>query len=102
MKFPEEFDYWGGLNDLSRTIKVDRSTIGYWKRTDKVAKKHEKAVMQAVYKLREERASTEAIMDKVRAKPQVPPPPAPAPTPDKVRLSDIVDMIADYMRERGL
>lgn len=97
MKFPEEFDYWGGLNDLSRTIKMDRSTVGYWKRTDKVPRKHEKAVMQAVYKLREERAPTEAIMDKVRAKPQVP-----EPSPDKVRLSDIVDMIADYMRERGL
>ena len=99
MKFPDEFDYWGGLNDLARTIKVDRSTVGYWKRTNKVSKKHEKAVMQAVYKLREERARTEAIMDTVRAKPQVPPPP---PLPDKVRLSDIVDMIADYMRERGL
>ena len=90
MKFPEEFDYWGGLNDLSRTIKVDRSTVGYWKRTNKVSRKHEKAVMQAVYKLREQ----------MNAAPE--PEPKPLPSPDKVRLSDIVDMIADYMRERGL
>lgn len=101
MKFPEEFDYWGGLNDLSRTIKVDRSTVGYWKRTNKVSRKHEKAVMQALHKLRSERASTEAIMDKVRAAPPKPEP-KPLPPPNKVRLSDIVDMIADYMRERGL
>ena len=97
MKFPAEFEYWGGLNDLARAIKADRSTVGYWRRTDKIPKKHEKAVMQAVHKLREERASTEAIMDEVRAKPQVQVPP-----PAKVRLSDIVDMIADYMRERGM
>lgn len=101
MKFPEEFDYWGGLNDLSRTIKVDRSTVGYWKRTNKVSRKHEKAVMQALHKLREERAGTEAIMDTVRAAPPKPEP-KPLPPPNKVRLSDIVDMIADYMRERGL
>lgn len=97
MKFPAEFEYWGGLNDLARTIKADRSTVGYWRRTDKIPKKHEKAVMQAVHKLREERASTEAIMDEVRAKPQ-----PQVPAPNKVRLSDIVDMIADYMRERGM
>ena len=97
MKFPAEFDYYGGLNDLARTIKADRSTVGYWKRTNKVPKKREKDVLQAVHKLREERASTEAIMDEVRAKPQPQVPP-----PNKVRLSDIVDMIADYMRERGM
>lgn len=97
MKFPAEFEYWGGLNDLARTIKTDRSTVGYWRRTDKIPKKREKDVMQAVHKLREERASTEAIMDEVRAQTQVPPP-----SPSKVRLSDIVDMIADYMRERGM
>lgn len=97
MKFPAEFEYWGGLNDLARAIKADRSTVGYWRRTDKIPKKHEKAVMQAVHKLREERASTEAIMDEVRAKPQPQVPP-----PSKVRLSDIADMIADYMRERGM
>ena len=90
MKFPEEFDYWGGLNDLSRTIKVDRSTVGYWKRTNKVSRKHEKAVMQALHKLREQ----------MNAAPE--PEPKPLPPTDKVRLSDIVDMIADYMRERGL
>ena len=97
MKFPAEFDYYGGLNDLARTIKADRSTVGYWRRTDKIPRKREKDVMQAVNKLREERASTEAIMDEVRAKPQPQVPP-----PSKVRLSDIVDMIADYMRERGM
>ena len=97
MKFPAEFEYWGGLNDLARTIKADRSTVGYWRRTDKIPKKREKDVLQAVHKLREERASTEAIMDEVRAKPQPQVPP-----PNKVRLSDIVDMIADYMRERGM
>ena len=95
MKFPAEFDYYGGLNDLARAIKADRSTVGYWKRTNKVPRKREKSVMDAVYKLRSERASTEAIMDEVRAQTQVPP-------PSKVRLSDIVDMIADYMRERGM
>lgn len=97
MKFPAEFEYWGGLNDLARTIKADRSTVAYWRRTDKIPKKREKDVMQAVYKLRSERASTEAIMDEVRAKPQPQVPP-----PAKVRMSDIVDMIADYMRERGM
>lgn len=97
MKFPAEFEYWGGLNDLARTIKADRSTVAYWRRTDKIPKKREKDVMQAVHKLREERASTEAIMDEVRAKPQPQVPP-----PAKVLLSDIVDMIADYMRERGM
>lgn len=104
MKFPAEFDYYGGLNDLARAIKADRSTVGYWRRTDKIPKKREKDVLQAVNKLRSERASTEAIMDEVRAKPQpqVPPPPLPPPPPNKVRLSDIVDMIADYMRERGM
>ena len=98
MKFPAEFDYYGGLNDLARAIKADRSTVGYWKRTNKVPRKREKDVLQAVHKLREERASTEAIMDEVRAKPQV----QPEPTIARVRLSDIVDMIADYMRERGM
>lgn len=97
MKFPAEFDYYGGLNDLARAIKADRSTVGYWRRTDKIPKKREKEVLQVVHKLREERASTEAIMDEVRAKPQPQVPP-----PSKVRLSDIVDMIADYMRERGM
>ena len=101
MKFPAEFEYWGGLNDLARTIKADRSTVAYWRRTDKIPKKREKDVMQAVHKLRSERASTEAIMDEVRAKPQPQPQPQ-VPAPNKVRLSDIVDMIADYMRERGM
>ena len=100
MKFPEDFKYYGGLNDLSRAIKVDRSTVGYWRRSDKVSRKHEKAVMQAVYKLRSERAETEKIMDRVRTK--LPPVAEPEPVIEKVRLSDIVDMIADYMRERGL
>lgn len=100
MKFPEDFKYYGGLNDLSRAIKVDRSTVGYWKRADKVSRKHEKAVMQAVYKLRSERAETEKIMDRVRT--ELPPVAEPEPVIEKVRLSDIVDMIADYMRERGL
>lgn len=82
MKFPKEFDYHGGAVALADALGTEPHRIRNWKRQGKVPG---------------------AWQDRVLAQVQARKPSAePKPTVERVRLSDIVVMIADYMRERGM
>lgn len=83
MKFPKEFDYYGGSIALAEMLDVEPGRVRNWKRNDKVAEKFESHVREAVRRLNA-------------------PQPEPAPAPTQVRLSDIADLIADFLRERGM
>ena len=93
MKFPKEFKYYGGCVALANALDVLPQRVRNWKIKDNVPHAWRREVREQVKRL--------SHVD-VEPGPEPVSKPEPQPTIDRVRLSDIVDMIADYIRERGL
>jgi len=85
VKYPKEFDYYGGAIALAEMLDVGPGRVRNWKRLGRVSSKYESHVREAVRRFN-----------------SPPPEPEPAPARAQARLSDIADLIADFLRERGL
>lgn len=92
MKYPNELRYWGAAEDIAKACGVSRQTVYFWKHKDAIPPRVEKQIRRIVKQRRD------------LLKPAVQPAPTPEPRPDtlKLKLSDIAQMIVDYLKQEGL
>lgn len=92
MKYPNELRYYGAAEEIAKMCGVSRQTVYNWKRNDEVPLRVEKQIRRMVKQHR------------VLSKPAAEPAPTPEPRPDtlKLKLSDIAQMIVDYLKQEGL
>lgn len=96
MKYPNELRHYGAAEEIAKMCGVSRQTVYYWKHKGEVPVRVEKQIRRMVKQRR------------ALSKPAEQPAPAAAPQPQpqpetlKLKLSDIAQMIADYLKQEGL
>lgn len=98
MKYPNELCHYGAAEEIANACGVSRQAVYYWKRKGEIPPRVEKKIRRMVKRKR-------ALL-----KPAERPAPAPAPEPQpqpqpetlKLKLSDIAQMIADYLKQEGM
>lgn len=92
MEYPKEFRFRGAPEMLGRTLCVSRATVYGWKRENRVPDKYAARIETLVRKI--------TVSKRVpKAKPE--PVEMPSGT-QQIRLCDIAQMIADYLKQKGL
>lgn len=88
MKYPNELRYYGAAEEIAKMCGVSRQTVYNWKRNDEVPLRVEKQIRKMVKQHR--------VLSKPAAQPE------PQPETLKLKLSDIAQMIVDYLKQEGL
>lgn len=83
MKFPKEYQYYGGQRDLAKAIGVTSAAVGWWKARGVIPNARVKEVSAHLKELRNT------------------PDPA-APVGEERKLSDIIEELLAALREKGL
>lgn len=94
MKYPNELRYWGAAEDVAKACGVSKQTVYLWKSKNAVPPRVAKEVRRL--------AKQKRVLLKPAAEPAPAPTPEPQPETLKLKLSDIAQMIADYLKQEGL
>ena len=92
MEYPKEFRFRGAPDMLGRTLCVSRTTVYGWKRENHIPDRYASRI--------------DTLLRKVARRSRVPkvkPEPVEMPSgTQQIRLSDIAQMIADYLKQEGV
>lgn len=94
MNYPNELRYWGAAEDVAKACGVSKQTVYLWKSKNAVPPRVAKEVRRL--------AKQKRVLLKPAAEPAPAPTPEPQPETLKLKLSDIAQMIADYLKQEGL
>lgn len=94
MNYPNELRYWGAAEDVAKACGVSKQTVYLWKSKNAVPPRVAKQVRRL--------AKQKRVLLKPAAEPAPAPTPEPQPETLKLKLSDIAQMIADYLKQEGL
>ena len=92
MNYPNELRYYGAAEEIAKMCGVSRQTVYYWKHKGEVPPRVEKQI----------RAMVKRKRDLLKPAEQPAPAAAPHPQPETLKLSDIAQMIADYLKQEGM
>ena len=94
MNYPNELRYWGAAEDVAKACGVSKQTVYLWKSKNAVPPRVAKEVRRL--------AKQKRVLLKPAAEPAPAPTPEPQPETLKLKLSDIAQMIADYLKQEGM
>lgn len=96
MNYPNELRYYGAAEDVAKACGVSKQTVYLWKSKNAVPPRVAKEVRRLAKQKRD--------LLKPAEQPAPAPTPEPQPQPEtlKLKLSDIAQMIADYLKQEGL
>ena len=94
MKYPNELRHYGAAEEIAKACGVSRQTVYLWKAKDAIPPRVEKQIRRIVKQRRD--------LLKPAAQPAPAPTPEPQPETLKLKLSDIAQMIVDYLKQEGL
>lgn len=94
MEYPQEFRFRGAPDIVGRTLSVTRTTVHGWKMKNHIPDRYAPKVLALASRFRRMHSKQASPVESI-VKPEIN-------TARTVQLSDIAQMIADYLKQKGL
>lgn len=94
MEYPKEFRFRGAPEIVGQALSVSRNTVYSWSHEGRIPDRYAGKIDALVRKVR--------VRGRVRKQIEIPPAALPSVAVNTVKLSDIVQLVADYLKQEGM